>query len=144
MSLNHFKSLSIAPVPASLYNVPALFTLISSPDYYHYTIVADRINVVMGYTIECSSTTTFQLQIDVPLPPGIKRYTLGEADTNSCSVMGVANGTPQFLPSGTNSAGNTDKMVMLFRSTAQATAGQQYEVIINCSCRISTSAAQIA
>lgn len=143
MSLNHFKSLAITPVPASLYNVPSLFTLLNSPDYYNYTVVGDRINVSMGYSIECSSTTTFQLTIDVPLPPGIKRYTTGEADTNSSSVIGSANGTPQFLAVGTNSAANTDKMVLLFRSTAQATAGQQYQVIINCSCRLATSAAQI-
>ena len=97
MSLNHFKSLAITPVPASLYNVPSLFTLLSSPSYYNYTVVGDRINVSMGYSIECSSTTTFELTIDVPLPPGIKRYTVGEADTNSSRVIGSSNGTPQFL-----------------------------------------------
>jgi hypothetical protein len=143
MSLNHFKSLAINPVPNTLYNVPALFILVSSPSYYNYTIVGDRIHVSMGYTIECSSTTTFELTIDVPLPPGIKRYTVGEADTNSCSVIGSINGTPQFLANGTNSGANTDKMVMNFRSTAQATAPQPYIVTINCSCRIATSAAQI-
>jgi len=144
MSLNHFKSLAITPVPASLYNVPALFTLISSPSYYNYTVVGDRIHISMSYSIECSSTSGFQVQIDVPLPPGIKRYTVGEPDTNSSSIIGTANGTPHFLGNGTNSGTNTDKMVMLFRSTAQATAGQTYDVVINCSCRLATSAAQIA
>lgn len=144
MSLNHFKSLAITPVPASLYNVPALFTLISSPSYYNYTVVGDRIHVSMGYSIECSSTTLFELSVDVPLPPGIKRYTVGEPDTNSSSIIGSVNGTPQFLANGTNSGTNTDKMVLKFRSTAQATAGQSYDVTINCSCRIATSAAQIA
>jgi hypothetical protein len=144
MSLNHFKSLAITPVPASLYNVPALFTLISSPSYYNYTIVADRIIISMVYSIECSNPSSFELSIDVPLPTGIKRYIVGEPDTNSSSVIGKANGTPQFLANGTNSGINTDKMVLKFRSTAQATAGQQYDVVINCSCRLATSAAQIA
>jgi hypothetical protein len=59
MSLNHFKSLAINPVPASLYNV----------------------------SIECSSTSGYEFTIDVPLPTGIKRYTVGEPDTNSSSVL---------------------------------------------------------
>lgn len=144
MSLNHFKSLAITPVPASLYNVPALFTLISSPSYYNYTIVADRIIISMSYSIECSSTSGYEFTIDVPLPTGIKRYTVGEPDTNSSSVIGKSNGTPHFLGNGTNSGTNTDKMVLIFRSTAQATPPQQYDVVINCSCRLATSAAQIA
>ena len=143
MSLNHFKSLAISPVPATLYNIPTNFAIVSTPAYYNYTIVADRIIVSMVYSIQCTATSGYELTIDVPLPPGIKRYTVGESDTNSCSVIGKANGTPQFMANGTNSATNTDKMVMILRSTAQATAPQQYDVVINCSCRIATSAAQI-
>ena len=143
MSLNHFKSKSISPVPTSLYQVPPNFTILSTPNSYEYTIVGDRIHISLGYSIECSSTTTFDFTIEIKLPDNIKRRTTNFADINSSSVIGTANGTPQFFAVGTTGAPDTDKMVLVFRSTAQATAPQQYAVSINCSCRISTSAAQI-
>ena len=143
MSLNHFKSNSIAPVPAGLYQAPTNFTILSTPNSYQYTIVADRINISLSYSIECASTSGFDFNIEIKLPDNIKRRTTNFADINSSSVIGRANGTPQFFATGTTGAADTDKMVLLFRSTAQATAPQQYDVFINCSCRISTSAAQI-
>jgi hypothetical protein len=138
MSLNHFKSLAITPVPASLYYVPALFSISDTPNYYNYWIVNDRIHIEMNYSIQCTSTSGYTISVDVPLPPGIKRYTTGEPDTNACMCVSRIDGGAIFLPYGTLGLTNTDKMVCLLRSANFGVAGQIFDVIINCSCRITT------